>query len=184
MINFFDAWTRFAVFSAERTLKKKQKRCIWHLCALRHNPTRNPKLLPDTNLFFLAFIPQPVSICYVAVFYAELTCHFEALPCLPVLTFYLVLGSIYDCSGALFLMLILGKPSELPCDLDWPLKVKALSAASLLRISHFIPWHLTLRHHSQFSEIAIAGTTRWLCLGLFIKLPHNSLASPHNNTLL
>lgn len=163
---------------------KKREMHLTPLCTATQ-PNQESKATSRRKLvFFLAFIPQPVSICCVAVFYAELTCHFEALPCLPVLTFYLVSGWIYDRGGALFLMLILGEPSGLPCDLDWPLKVKALSATSFLRISHFIPWHLTLRHHSQFSEIAIAGTTRWLCLGLFIKLPHNSLASPHNNPLL
>lgn len=75
-------------------------------------------------------------------------------PCLPILTFYFVLDWICDRRGALFVMFILGIPSEFPCDLDWLLKLQALSTASFLGISHFIPWHLTLRHRSEFSEIA------------------------------
>lgn len=79
------------------------------------------------------------------------------LTCPPVLTFYFGLDWIYGHCASQFVMLILGIPSEFPCDLDWLLKLQSLSSASFLGISHFIPWHLTLRHCSRFSEIAAEG---------------------------
>lgn len=48
-----------------------------------------------------------------------------------------------------------GNASKFPCYVDWLLKTSSfLQAASLLGISHFIPWHLTFRHSSEFPEIA------------------------------
>lgn len=50
-------------------------------------------------------------------------------------------------------IIVRATPSIHPCDLDWLLK--ALSTASFLVISYFIPWQLTLRHQPEFPEIAV-----------------------------
>lgn len=111
-----------------------------------------------------------------AVFDAKLTYH--SWPCLPTyldIWFQVRLNlrplwhSVCDVHSG---------NREFPCDLDWLLKLQAFSTLSFLGISHFIPWHLTLGHCSEFSEIAVEGkqdSSVWASLLNFSEIHMNTL---------
>lgn len=127
-----------------------------HVCATSVclNTTQQPEIQPP-DTYSLAFLLLPALICYNAVFHAGLTCHSRPhSPTYPDILFRVRLNlrpsrlSVCDVHS--------GNIQQVsPCDLDWLLKLQALSTASFLKKSHFIPWHLTLRHRSEFSEIAV-----------------------------
>lgn len=128
------------------------------------------KCIQNSNLLFLGQAPFVTTRVF---FFCRADTPLADL--LPLLTFSSKRDWIYNQCGTVC-EVYSGHIEQVPRDLDWLLKVKALSTAFFLRISHPCPpdtWHYDTA--ASFQELP--------CLSLCSKLLHNSLVSFHIYTI-
>lgn len=126
------------------------------------------------QVLFISFWPFPDLICYNPVFYAELTCHSQ--PTYPDVLFQLRLNSRPLWHSACGVHSGEAQKDPPPPPWSWLAVETSIPFASILGISHFIPWHLTLRLRGEFSEIAAEEISKLSNWALPFKLHLTSLS--------
>lgn len=132
------------------------------------------KCIQNGNLLFLGQAPFVTMRVFVFCFFFS-RADTPLADLLPLLTFSSKRDWIYNQCGTVC-KVYSGHIEQVLRDLDWLLKVKALSTTFFLRISHPCPpdtWHYDTA--ASFQELP--------CLSLCSKLLHNSLVSFHIYTL-